>query len=294
VRVLAATKRVVEEDVKVSKFRQHLYYPLTVIRIEVRPLRVRREDVTVLARYFLGRASRAHPAAWNKPSALRRAQPESLRRRNRAPRRVEQPSAPRPAEPERTARRAQPERRGRKPRAPRRFGRRAAVCTRGADSKNRVRQAALARRVGGTRRTSAARSGTRARPLARSGHAANPCVREHAREPETRTRNPNPKPEPETRTRTARAPRATGLDPVSVPPIPRHLLGSPSLRVRNYDTNFVDDAGAPYERSNAVVRGGLLVPTIRGRLLTPMYCARSTPILSTRTSCRNRWTVAAS
>jgi two-component system response regulator PilR (NtrC family) len=58
VRVLAATNRVVEEDVKAGKFRQDLYYRLNVIRIEVPPLRVRREDVGELARYFLERCAR--------------------------------------------------------------------------------------------------------------------------------------------------------------------------------------------------------------------------------------------
>jgi two-component system response regulator PilR (NtrC family) len=58
VRVLAATNRVVEEDVKAGKFRQDLYYRLNVIRIEVPPLRVRREDVGELAKHFLERCSR--------------------------------------------------------------------------------------------------------------------------------------------------------------------------------------------------------------------------------------------
>jgi two-component system response regulator PilR (NtrC family) len=58
VRVLAATNRVVEEDVKIGKFRQDLYYRLNVIRIEVPPLRVRREDVGELAKYFLERCTR--------------------------------------------------------------------------------------------------------------------------------------------------------------------------------------------------------------------------------------------
>lgn len=60
VRVLAATNRVVEEDVKNGKFRQDLYYRLNVIRIEVPPLRVRREDVAELAKHFLERCSREH------------------------------------------------------------------------------------------------------------------------------------------------------------------------------------------------------------------------------------------
>ena len=60
VRVLAATNRDVEEDVKSGKFRQDLYYRLNVIRIEVPPLRVRREDVGELAKHFLERCSREH------------------------------------------------------------------------------------------------------------------------------------------------------------------------------------------------------------------------------------------
>jgi two-component system response regulator PilR (NtrC family) len=60
VRVLAATNRVVEDDVKSGKFRQDLYYRLNVIRIEVPPLRVRREDVGELAKHFLERCSREH------------------------------------------------------------------------------------------------------------------------------------------------------------------------------------------------------------------------------------------
>ncbi len=57
VRLLAATNRVVEEDVKAGNFRQDLYYRLNVIRIEVPPLRDRREDVGELAKHFLLRCS---------------------------------------------------------------------------------------------------------------------------------------------------------------------------------------------------------------------------------------------
>ena len=60
VRVLAATNRNVEEEVKSGKFRQDLYYRLNVIRLEVPPLRERREDVPELARYFLERCAREH------------------------------------------------------------------------------------------------------------------------------------------------------------------------------------------------------------------------------------------
>jgi two-component system response regulator PilR (NtrC family) len=53
VRVLAATNRNVEEDVRVGRLRQDLYYRLNVIRIEVPPLRERVEDVRPLAEHFL-------------------------------------------------------------------------------------------------------------------------------------------------------------------------------------------------------------------------------------------------
>jgi two-component system, NtrC family, response regulator PilR len=60
VRMLAATNRDVEADVKAGTFRQDLYYRLNVLRIEVPPLRERREDVPVLASYFLERCAREH------------------------------------------------------------------------------------------------------------------------------------------------------------------------------------------------------------------------------------------
>ena len=60
VRVLAATNRAVEEDVKAGKFRQDLYYRLNVIRVEVPPLRSRREDIPDLAQFFLARGAAEH------------------------------------------------------------------------------------------------------------------------------------------------------------------------------------------------------------------------------------------
>ena len=60
VRILAATNRVVEDDVKSGKFRQDLYYRLNVLRIEVPPLRDRREDVPELADRFLQRIATEH------------------------------------------------------------------------------------------------------------------------------------------------------------------------------------------------------------------------------------------
>jgi len=60
VRIIAATNRNVEEDVKSGKFRQDLYYRLNVIRVEVPPLRERREDIRDLAHYFLSRCASEH------------------------------------------------------------------------------------------------------------------------------------------------------------------------------------------------------------------------------------------
>jgi two-component system response regulator PilR (NtrC family) len=56
-RVLAATNRPVEEDLRSGRFRQDLYYRLNVIRIEVPPLRDRREDIRPLAEHFLARCA---------------------------------------------------------------------------------------------------------------------------------------------------------------------------------------------------------------------------------------------
>jgi two-component system response regulator PilR (NtrC family) len=53
VRVLAATNRDVEAEVRENKFRQDLYYRLNVIRIELPPLRNRQGDVARLADRFV-------------------------------------------------------------------------------------------------------------------------------------------------------------------------------------------------------------------------------------------------
>jgi two-component system response regulator PilR (NtrC family) len=60
VRILAATNRNVEDDVKSGKFRQDLYYRLNIIRVEVPPLRDRREDIADLTEFFLGRCCDEH------------------------------------------------------------------------------------------------------------------------------------------------------------------------------------------------------------------------------------------
>jgi transcriptional regulator with GAF, ATPase, and Fis domain len=55
IRVVAATHRNLEEDVRSGRFREDLFYRLNVVSIGLPPLRERGEDVTVLARWFLQR-----------------------------------------------------------------------------------------------------------------------------------------------------------------------------------------------------------------------------------------------
>ena len=57
VRVLAATNADLEQRVAEGKFREDLYYRLSVIRIHVPPLRQRREEIPHLAAFFLREAS---------------------------------------------------------------------------------------------------------------------------------------------------------------------------------------------------------------------------------------------
>jgi DNA-binding NtrC family response regulator len=58
VRVIAATNRNLEETVKEGKFREDLYYRLNVLRLEMPPLRVRQDDIALLAQHFVETFSR--------------------------------------------------------------------------------------------------------------------------------------------------------------------------------------------------------------------------------------------
>ncbi len=57
VRLLAATNRALEPFIDEGRFREDLYYRLNACRIEVPPLRERRDDIPLLARYFVRRAA---------------------------------------------------------------------------------------------------------------------------------------------------------------------------------------------------------------------------------------------
>ncbi len=72
VRVIAATNRELEQAVAQGLFRQDLYYRLNVVKIAVPPLRERREEIPVLAEYFL----RKYAAQYHRP--LRALAPATL------------------------------------------------------------------------------------------------------------------------------------------------------------------------------------------------------------------------
>lgn len=55
VRIVSATNRDLEKDIAADRFREDLYYRLNVVPITLPPLRGRRDDISGLAEFFLGR-----------------------------------------------------------------------------------------------------------------------------------------------------------------------------------------------------------------------------------------------
>jgi two-component system, NtrC family, response regulator AtoC len=72
VRVVAATNRDLEAEIRAERFREDLYYRLNVIEIRVPPLRERRDEIPTLVDYFLKTANTEYGRAVDIPAATRR------------------------------------------------------------------------------------------------------------------------------------------------------------------------------------------------------------------------------
>jgi DNA-binding NtrC family response regulator len=60
VRIVAATNRNLEEMIKTGQFREDLFYRLNVLPIQLPPLRERKNDIEVLASYFIEKFNQQH------------------------------------------------------------------------------------------------------------------------------------------------------------------------------------------------------------------------------------------
>lgn len=72
VRVIAATNKVLSDEVKAGRFRTDLYHRLNVVSINIPPLRERKEDIPVLVKHFIVKANKetGHAITGITPDAL--------------------------------------------------------------------------------------------------------------------------------------------------------------------------------------------------------------------------------
>ncbi|MDY0001815.1 MAG: sigma 54-interacting transcriptional regulator [Polyangia bacterium] len=72
IRIIAATNRILEEEIKGGRFREDLYYRLNVVNIHLPPLRERGEDIVLIAKYLLSKYTQEYdsPIRGFSPNAI--------------------------------------------------------------------------------------------------------------------------------------------------------------------------------------------------------------------------------